>query len=79
MGARTSVGLETDMDQLLAQMFGVSEAGDGQVDQPRPLRRRSASWWRSGLAEMVELKTLTAVSLNGAPKARKRTAAAIGQ
>ena len=32
-----------------------------------------------GLAELVELKTLTSVGLNGAPRARRRAAAPVAQ
>jgi ATP-dependent protease ClpP protease subunit len=70
--------LETDMDQLLAELFGVAEAEMAKWINPGRYVG-GPELVAMGLAEMVELKTLTSVGLNGAPKARKRAPAAIGQ
>ena len=68
--------LETDMDRLLAQMFGVPSR-NGQMDQSGPLRS-GPELVASGLAEMVELKSLAMAATNGACK-RKRIVAGAGR
>jgi ATP-dependent Clp protease, protease subunit len=70
--------LETDMDQLLAQMFGVSEVDMAKWINPGRYVG-GPEMVAMGLAEMVELKTLASISLNGAPRARRRAPASIAQ
>lgn len=62
--------LERDMDQLLADLFGVPYA---QLDPwMRPGRYVSGrDLAAAGLAELVDLKRLDLFSKNGAPKTRK--------
>jgi hypothetical protein len=71
--------LETDMDQLLAQMFGVPEADMAKWINPGRYVG-GPELVAIGLAEMVELKTLaTTVGMNGAARTRKRIAAGAGR
>ena len=67
--------LETDMDQLLAQMFGVSEAEMAKWMNPGRYVG-GPELVAIGLAEMVELKTLAPFGMNGAARTGKRIAAA---
>ncbi|MGE0608585.1 MAG: ClpP family protease [Pirellulales bacterium] len=69
--------LERDMDQLLADLFGVPYA---QIDPwMRPGRYVSGRDLAAvGLAEMVELKRLEIFSKNGAPRTRKPARAGRG-
>lgn len=69
--------LEREMDQMLADLFGVSYA---QIDPwMRPGKYVSGrDLAAAGLAEMVELKGLELFSKNGAPRSRKPARAGRG-
>ena len=69
--ARHFAALETDMDQLLAQMLGVDP--QALKDWAHPGRYLSgAEVAEAGLAEMMELRSLATVQENGASHAPKR-------
>ncbi len=66
--------LETDMDQLLAELFGISKAEMDRWMQPgRYVSGREVA--ETGLAELVELKPLKLFEKNGAPRRRKASRA----
>ena len=46
--------LETEMDQVLAGLLGISAGRDQPLDEPGPVYRADASWPQAGLAELVE-------------------------
>lgn len=63
--------LETSMDHLLADLFGVSRLAMAQWMQPgRYLSGQEIA--EAGLAEMIDLKSPKLFELNGAPRTRKR-------
>jgi ATP-dependent protease ClpP protease subunit len=70
--ARHFGDLELDMDHLLAELLGVPSA---QLEKwIKPGRYVSGrEFAAAGLAEMVDLGTLSAFTSNGAPRRRKRT------
>lgn len=73
--ARHFGNLETEMDKLLAQLFGVSQAEMNKWINPgRYVSGTELA--ASGLAELIELKPLRAFERNGAPKAGRRVKAA---
>ncbi|HEV3006717.1 MAG TPA: ATP-dependent Clp protease proteolytic subunit [Pirellulales bacterium] len=66
--------LETDMDVLLAELFGISKAAIDRWMQPgRYVSGREVA--ESGLAELVDLKPLKLFEKNGAPRRRKPSGA----
>ena len=66
--------LERDMDRLLAEMFGISEADMAHWINPgRYVAGRELA--AAGLAELIELKAISRHDLNGASRPRKRAAA----
>ncbi|HEV3022095.1 MAG TPA: ATP-dependent Clp protease proteolytic subunit, partial [Pirellulales bacterium] len=66
--------LETDMDVLLAELFGVSKATIDRWMQPgRYVSGREVA--ESGLAELIDLKPLKLFEKNGAPRRRKPSGA----
>jgi len=69
--------LESDMDQLLADLFGISKAEMDRWMQPgRYVSGRELA--ENGLAELVELKPLKLFEKNGAPGRRKPSRAGRG-
>jgi ATP-dependent Clp protease protease subunit len=66
--------LETDMDHLLAELFGISKAEMDRWMQPgRYVSGREVA--EAGVAELVELKPLKLFEQNGAPRRRKASRA----
>jgi ATP-dependent protease ClpP protease subunit len=66
--------LETDMDVLLAELFGISKAAIDRWMQPgRYVSGRELA--ESGLAELIDLKPLKLFEKNGAPRRRKAAGA----
>jgi len=63
--------LETEMDQVLAGLFGTSQAEMSRWMNPgRYLSGRELA--EAGVAELVDLKTLSLFERNGRPRDRKR-------
>jgi ATP-dependent protease ClpP protease subunit len=72
--ARHFGNLENEMDQLLADLFGVSrELMNKWINPGKYISGRELA--EAGLAEMVELKTLRQFQMNGASTERRRRVA----
>jgi hypothetical protein len=72
--ARHFANLETEMDKLLAQMFGVTQAEMNKWIHPGRYVT-GAELSAAGLAELVELKPIRLYERNGAPKSPRRVRA----
>jgi hypothetical protein len=71
--ARHFANLEKDMDQLLAELFGlVPEEMEKWINPGRYVSGRELA--DAGMAEMIDLRKLKLFESNGAARRRKRVA-----
>ncbi len=71
--ARHFGNLENEMDQLLAELFGLAPAEMAKWITPgRYVSGREMS--EAGLAELIDLRTIKLFESNGSPRRRKRVA-----